>query len=140
MDYEYQSSFDNPYTFADGVGYGEPAPDVFGNSWGNVATPGYSPSYFSDAVDAARFEQFTPAVQGDTRAWYERVAEYGLGRYIDNRWGPSEVIRSNNPATFAGQNGRTYTNVPVQGGAAQGGGTNLLLIGAVAVAALLLLK
>lgn len=113
-----------------------------GQSWGNVATPAYAPTYFGDQVEAARFNQYTPrAGQNDTRPWYERVAEYGLGRYIDNRLGPGEVVRSNNPGTFAGQNGRTYTNVPVQSGAAAAGGmpSGLLLVAA-AVAAFLLIK
>lgn len=112
-----------------------------GQSWGNVATPAYAPTYFGDAVEAARFNQYTPnAGQNDTRPWYERVAEYGLGRYIDNRLGPGEVYRSNNPATFAGQNGRTYTNVPVQSGATAQSGSGVLMLAAAAVAALLLIK
>lgn len=142
-DYGFQSSFDNPNTFMDGVFYGEPVPNIIGGGsvYGNVAVSQYQPTYFGDQVEAARFDQFTPrAGPNDTRPWYERVAEYGLGRYIDNRLGPSEVYRSNNPATFAGQNGRTYTNVPVQGGANAAGGTNFLVIGAAVVAAFLLLK
>ncbi|MFY7941014.1 MAG: hypothetical protein ACOVOX_08910 [Burkholderiaceae bacterium] len=112
-----------------------------GQSWGNVATPAYAPTFFGDQVESARFNQFTPrAGQNDARPWWERVAEYGLGRYIDNRLGPAEVNNTNRPGTFAGQNGRTYTNVPVQSGAAAQGGPSVLLLAAAAVAALVLLK
>ncbi|MFM2450798.1 MAG: hypothetical protein RIS44_3248 [Pseudomonadota bacterium] len=136
--YGFQSSFYNPGTFADGVSYGESAPNVIGGGavWGNVATPGYSPTFFGDTVESTRFDQFTPrAGQNDQRPWWERVAEYGLGRYIDNKWGPTAVNQTSQPGTFAGQNGRTYTNVPVQSGAAAAGMPNGLLLAAAAVAA-----
>lgn len=140
MGYEFSSSFDNQGTFMDGVSaYGSEAPATLGQSWGNVATPGYFGTFYGDAVEQQRFDGFTPSAgANDSRPWYERVAEYGLGRYIDNRLGPTEVNRTNVPGTFAGQNGRTYTNVPVQGG--QMSGSNMLVIGAAAIAALLLLK
>lgn len=112
--------------------------------YGNSAQPSgsYGLTFATDVVESARFDAFTPrAGANDNRPWYERVAEYGLGRYIDNQWGPTAANNTSQPGTFAGQNGRTYTNVPVQSQSVQaGGGFAPLLIVAAVAAALLLMK
>lgn len=96
-----------------------------------------SPSYWTDAREADKLEAFTPRVNGDARPWFERVAEFGLTRAIDNHFGPSAADKTKTPATFAGQNGRTYSAVGAQQGQGQGGGIlPLLALGAVAFLAL----
>lgn len=96
-----------------------------------------SPGYWTDAREASKLEAYSPAPAGDTRPWYERVAEYGISRAIDNHFGPTQVNKTSAPATFAGQNGQTYSQVgsPLL----QGGGMGLLpllAIGALAIFAL----
>lgn len=93
-----------------------------------------SAGYWTDAREANKLEAYTPRPAGDTRPWYERVAEYGLTRAIDSNFGAPSVNKTQAGATYAGQNGRTYSAV----GSAQpagSGGTNWMVIAA-AVAAL----
>lgn len=96
-----------------------------------------SPGYWTDARESQKMDQFTPtAGTGDARPWYERVAEYGLSRAIDNHFGPTSEDKSRAAATFAGQNGRTYSQV---NSAPPFGGSSWLpvaLLGAVAFFAL----
>lgn len=91
----------------------------------------------SDAREAAKLDQFVPSAAGDTRPWWERVAEYGLTRAIDNQVGPAAPNKTSTPATFAGQNGKTYSQVGPQPGSGILGtssNTTMLLIAAAAVA------
>ncbi len=84
-----------------------------------------SPGYLTDARESAKLDAFVPAPNGDSRPWWERVAEYGLTRAIDNQYGPPAVNKTSAPATFAGQNGRTYSTAPNNGTASPAGGSGL---------------
>lgn len=72
----------------------------------------YTPAYYTDNAEAARLQQFAPD-RMSTRPWYEQVAQYGIMRAIDTHYGtntkPNQVPRGSLAPTFAGQNGRTYT-------------------------------
>ena len=96
-------------------------------------------SMSSDDREIAKLDSYVPKAPGDTRPWWERVAEYGLTRAIDNQVGPPAQNKTTAPASFAGQNGRTYSQVgsPLQ--QPQGGMSWLPLVAA-GVAAFLLLK
>lgn len=104
--------------------------DASGNYW-------QSPSYWVDARESSKLDPYTA---GDaSMPWWERLAVYGVTRAIDNHIGPPEQNKTAAPATFAGQNGRTYSQVgsPLQGGGIGGmGWLPLLAIGALAVFAL----
>ncbi len=96
-----------------------------------------STGYWTDAREATKMDSFTPtAGAGDARPWYERVAEYGLSRAIDNHFGPTTADKSKAGATFAGQNGQTYSQIGAQGGAAGGSWLPVALLAAVAFFAL----
>lgn len=98
---------------------------------------GGSYDFSSDAREAAKLDPYVPAAAGDTRPWWERVAEYGLTRAIDNQVGPSAPNKTSAPATFAGQNGKTYSQVGPQPGTgilAGSSSTTVLLIAAAALA------
>lgn len=97
-----------------------------------------SPSYWTDAREASKLDSYVAAPAGDTRPWWERVAEYGLTRAIDNHLGPAQQNKTSAPATFAGQNGLTYSQVGTP--LAQGGGAGWLPLLMVAGAAFVLLK
>ncbi len=97
-----------------------------------------SPAYYTDAREAAKLEAYVPAPNGDTRPWWERVAEYGLTRAIDNQFGPAQSNKTTAPATFAGQNGKTYSQVGTPTSAASSGsGIGPLLLAAAAAFAFL---
>lgn len=94
-----------------------------------------SPAYATDAREANKLDAFVPRPNGDTRPWWERVAEYGMTRAIDNQFGPAPTNKTGAAATFAGQNGRTYSQATASGAAAgQGGGSFLPLLLAAGVA------
>lgn len=85
-----------------------------------------------DAADAAAMQPFS-ASQG--MPWWQGVISYGLTRAIDNRFAPPNVQGNTSPGSFAGANGRTYSNG--QGGAAGGFVLTplmMLALGAVVVA------
>lgn len=94
-------------------------------------------AYGNDMREAMKLDPYVPRPNGDARPWWERVAEYGLSRAIDANFGPPPVDNTATAATFAGQNGRTYSSVgtpkPVQ---QQGSILPLVLAGAVALFAL----
>lgn len=104
--------------------------DQAGNYW-------QSPSYWVDARESTKLD---PYVAGDNSTpWWERLAIYGVTRAIDNHIGPPEQNKTSAPATFAGQNGRTYSQVgsPLQAGGIGGmGWLPLVAIGALAFLAL----
>ncbi|MBP6899521.1 MAG: hypothetical protein KBC73_05500 [Burkholderiaceae bacterium] len=72
----------------------------------------------SDMAEAQQMAPFAPpAAQQQGMAWWESLIAYGATRAIDNRFGPVNVAGNTQPGTFAGQNGRTYTQTPtVQSG------------------------
>lgn len=84
----------------------------------------------SDTREALKLDAYVPAPNGDTRPWWERVAEFGLTRAIDNQFGPAAVNKTSSPATYAGESGKTYVQpLSGQGSAAvSGGGTTQLLM------------
>jgi hypothetical protein len=67
-------------------------------------------SYASDAREAQKMEPFTARTTGDNRPWYERVAEFGLSRAIDSHYQSTAIQKGSQATTYAGQDGRTYTN------------------------------
>lgn len=97
-----------------------------------------SPAYWTDAREEAKLNAFVPAPNGDARPWWDRVAEYGLTRAIDNQFGPAATNKTSTPATYAGQNGKTYSSAGTgSGAAAQSGGIGPLLVMAAAAFAFL---
>lgn len=95
-----------------------------------------SASYWTDARESAKLDPYAAAPAGDSRPWWERVAEYGITRAIDNHIGPVQQNKTAQPATFAGQNGLTYSQVgsPLQQGGL-GGMLPILLLGVAALVA-----
>lgn len=63
-----------------------------------------------DAREAAKLDAYVVRPAGDNREWWERVAQYGLTRAIDNQYGPAATNKTSTPGTYAGQNGKTYVN------------------------------
>lgn len=107
-----------------------------------VATPAAYGNFATDAREAAKLDQFVVRPNGDNRPWWERVAEYGLTRAIDNQYGPVAPNKTGTAGTFAGQNGKTYVNPNDRArggaGAPAGDGNWLLLLLAAGVAFLAL--
>lgn len=103
--------------------------DQEGNYW-------QAPSYWVDARESNKMDPYTAG--DNSTPWWERLAIYGVTRAIDNHIGPPEQNKTSAPATFAGQNGRTYSQVgsPLQGGVAGMGWLPLVAIGALAFLAL----
>lgn len=92
-----------------------------------------------DANDSRAMQAFS---QDPSVPWWQAVATYGLTRAIDNRFGPPSVSGNTSPGSFAGQNGRTYSNAPTgAGGQAQSaaGGIPMWVLLAVGVGAVLLI-
>lgn len=114
------------------------AANVLGSVVSKVTADGnyyQSASYWTDARESQKLDPYTAAPAGDSRPWWERVAEYGLTRAIDNHIGPAQQNKTAQPATFAGQNGQTYSQVGsplLQGG---GGLLPLILVGVAALLA-----
>lgn len=102
---------------------------------------GGSYDFSTDAREAAKLDPYVPATAGDTRPWWERVAEYGMTRAIDNQVGPAAPNKTSQPASFAGQNGRTYSQVGAQstGPLGMSSSTTMLLLAVAAVAGVFLL-
>lgn len=100
-----------------------------------------------DLYDTAHMEPAKP-VQDSSEPWYVQLVQYGATRWIDNRLGPVNTAGNTNPGTFAGANGRTYTNPgsatgqPVAGapraGSMQvsGDGVGMMILAALAALAL----
>lgn len=98
-----------------------------------------SAGFVADLREAAKIDPFVPTVAGDSRPWWERVAEFGLTRAIDSHYGVQMVNKTGTPVTFAGQNGRTYVVAPQQPQQpASVGGVPLLLLAALAAVVLLM--
>jgi hypothetical protein len=79
-----------------------------------IPAEGLSPDYGlalpGDAIDTLHVAPYAPQAAG--MKWWESITAYGLGRYIDNRWGPTNTAGNTNPGTFGGTNGKTYANTP----------------------------
>lgn len=98
-----------------------------------------SPGYWTDARESSKLNAYTPITQETAgQAWWERLAVYGATRAIDSHFGPTTQDKTQAGATFAGQNGRTYSQVgrnangqPMQPG--EGGSLVPLLLGAAAL-------
>jgi hypothetical protein len=96
----------------------------------------------SDQRESDKLDPYIPRPDGDSRPWWERVAEYGLTRAIDSNFGPPAVNKTQTGGTFAGQNGLTY---PISGPTSSGrdasvgpGNGTLVLVAVAALAAFLL--
>ncbi len=88
------------------------------------AAPGYN--WNGDAAESAKLSQFYPSQGG---AWYEQAALYGLTRGIDAAFMSATANKTAAPATYAGQNGKTYVNGQAPGGAGSNGMLLLILAG-----------
>lgn len=86
-----------------------------------------------DVTDNRQMAPFQPGT-GAGMAWWESLIAYGATRAIDNRFAPVNVNGDTSPGSFAGSNGRTYSNGQ-DGPAAPGvsGGVLALLAGAAAL-------
>jgi len=99
---------------------------------------GYSmPGDLNDAAHMAPYVS-NPA-NGASVGYWEGLIGYGITRAIDNRLGPVPIQGNMTPGSFAGQNGRSYSQNTqgrtVQQAAPQSGGLGLLLgLGALAFA------
>lgn len=87
--------------------------------------------FATDEREAQKLSQFYPSASG--QPWWASLASYGATRAIDAHFGPAAPNKTATPGTFAGQNGKTYSNGNTLAGG--GGNDSLLLIG-LAVAAL----
>lgn len=101
------------------------------SSGGYTASPGYA----TDAAEASKMSQFYPS----DAPWWESLAKYGVSRAIDSHYKNSTVDKTANPATFAGQNGKTYTTRSAIGGGAAGD-SGMVMIAVLAVVAFVALS
>lgn len=68
------------------------------------------PTYWTDARESQKLNAYTAAPAGtENMEWWERLAAYGATRAIDAQFGPPATNKTGQAATYAGQNGRTYT-------------------------------
>jgi hypothetical protein len=129
----------------------------FDPSWAQDPGSGYSiapaiglpanmaPPMPGDMQDMAQMQPYAPA--GNAMPWYQQAMMFGIGRAVDNL-SRTTVSGNTDPGSFAGYNGRTYSQIPQgQGGGAMNTasasarmtGSPLLLIGLAAVVAFALL-
>lgn len=98
----------------------------------------YTGGMEGDIADARAMQPFSP---DPSVPWWQNLAAYGITRAIDNRFGPASVQGNTAPGSFAGQDGRTYTNSPSGhgGGAtsASGGIPSWLMLAALGAVVLL---
>ena len=65
-------------------------------------------NYFAaDFQEASKLQEFYPQ---NGKAWWENAASYGMTKAIDAAFGPKIAGSGGQQATYAGQDGRTYTN------------------------------
>jgi hypothetical protein len=98
-----------------------------------------APSYWTDAREADKLAPFSAQPTGAQPVeWWQSLAMYGATRAIDSHFGPPPSNRSNAPPTFAGQNGRTYSQIgnPNDTGAGGGGILPMLMLAGAAFIAL----
>lgn len=88
--------------------------------------PGDQTAYYfaTDFNESQKMSQFYP--NSGTKPWWESLAQYGATKAIDAHFAPQPQVNTSTPGTYAGANGRTYT----QGRASIDGegGQNLFLI------------
>lgn len=130
----------------------------FDPSWAQDPGSGYSiapaiglpantaPPLPGDMQDASQMQPYAPL--GNAMSWGEQAMLFGIGRAVDNL-SRTNVGGNTDPGSFAGYNGRTYSQIPQgQGGGATStakagmtvAGSPLLLIGLAVVAFVLLHK
>lgn len=80
-----------------------------------AATGGSYAGYYSDELEASKLSQFYPVAQTG-ESWWEGLAKYGVTRAIDSHFGPPAPNKTLAGATYAGQNGQTYTAGQEPGG------------------------
>ena len=85
--------------------------NLVGDTYTQAPTVGQS---VSDQYDAAKMEPFNPGAQAG-QSWWESSLMYGISRAIDNRFGPVSVAGNVQAGSYAGANGKTYS----QNGSAQ---------------------
>lgn len=94
-----------------------------------------------DSSDARAMQPFAA---DQSAPWWQSLVAYGVTRAIDNRFAPPNVTGNTSPGSFAGANGRTYSQAPqASGGGAMLAGSGVpswLLIAGAAVVAFLLIR
>lgn len=93
------------------LGYGLTSEEIASLGNYGASTETTASVYDSDYREALKLDPYVARPAGDDRPWYERVAEFGLTRAIDAHYGPTAVNKTSTGATFAGQNGLTYSQV-----------------------------
>ena len=121
------------YIFDDGsvLGWDETglvqSKDIGSNQWVDDPTPapaGWSP-YSNDAQEQGRMGSAYPA---NGQSWDTNASFFGVSRLIDTATKAYSNIKGSQAATYAGQNGQTYTNQQRRNGPGGGGDTGLLLL------------
>ena len=122
-----------PYQYDDGSSIGQDtmgnvfSRDIGSNVWVDEAIPapsGYN-VFSSDVQEQNRLGMGYPT---NGLPWSENASTMGVTRMIDTAVKAYVSIKGSTPATFAGQNGQTYTNGQMQRGQPPGGDMGLLLI------------
>lgn len=118
------------YTYDDGSTISN---DFTPSGWVTSATEATDSgiSGWSDSAEAAKLNRFYPQGGGE---WWQQAAMYGLTRGIDAAFASATVNKTAAPATYAGQNGKTYVNGQQPGAGGLGGNTGVLLLVVAAVA------
>lgn len=114
-------------TFDDGSTLATSAPDASGTLY--VSS--------TDAAEASKFQPFYPS---SSDPWWVQAAKYGVTRAVDSHYASTEVNKTVQPITAAGQNGQTYTAGDTAPKTIAGLPVGLVLIAAAAVAVFALAK
>lgn len=124
------------YLYDDGSAIGQDASgevysrDIGSTAWVNDPVPAEANwSVFS--VDNQEQARMGAAYPDNGQPWDVNASILGVSRVIDTAARAYATVKGSTPATYAGQNGRTYVNGQPPGGAgASGGLLPVLLIGA----------
>lgn len=103
--------------------------DIGSNVWvddPNPAPAGWSPY----ATDIQEQQRMNGAYPQNGQSWGANAAILGISRVIDTATRAYTNVKGSQAATYAGQNGQTYTNQRMQQGGPNGGMGMLLLAGA----------
>lgn len=78
---------------------------AIGTDGASSSTP--VPSFSGDRAESMRLQGFS---QDQSVPWWQSMATYGFTRAIDNHYRNPPTPSGSQPATYSGQNGRTYAN------------------------------
>lgn len=94
------------------------ADDYIDSGWQNADQAEAPYLVGNDTAEWQKMQPYVTQAQGEQAPWWQSVIKYGITKAVDNTF-PSQStgVRGNtNPGTFAGQNGRTYSNANSVGG------------------------